>query len=353
MRHDLARHPRGATLVLCVVLLFLLFGMASLAVDFAGVQYVRSQARLAVDAAARDAAGGLQASVNTATQRAKDAAQRIDVGGEALVLSNQDIEFGTWDPSTKQFEVLTGSKRSGATAVRVTGRLTEERNRSVPLAFGRVVGFDQVEITVEAIATRGEIIQPSAAGAACPWLAGMPDGSRVKGYGGNTKDTIAPQHSPEQVKNLPLIPGTAIMFRQTSGTTTYTDTPDVGDITPDGDAGFLVRQRAANGINATRAPIMALMGIFLDDRRPDTYGMAAELDFSTASSRSFTEFRPKLKQVFFIGDGLNDDGVLQRFIVPEGATRFYLGIMDEKGWWHDNEDGLTTNMLDEKVKLVK
>lgn len=353
MRKHLAHHPRGATLALCVVLLFLLFGMASLAVDFAGVQYVRSQARLAVDSAARDAAAGLRVSVNTATQRAKQTAERNDVGGEPLLLTNQDIEFGTWDPSKKQFEVLTGSKRAGATAVRVTGRLTEERNRSVPLAFGRVVGFNQVEITVEAVATRGEIIQPYTAGAACPWLAGMPNGSRVKGYDGNNKDTIAPQHSPAQVKNLPLIPGTAIMFRQTLGTTTYTDTPNVGDITPDGDAGVMVRQRAANGINATRAPIMALMGIFLDDRRPDTYGMAAELDFSSSSSRNFTELKPKLKQVFFIGDGLNDEGTLQRFIVPEGATRFYLGIMDERGWWHDNEDGLTTNMLDEKVKLVR
>jgi len=353
MARDRQNLRRGGTLVTCVIVLFAMLAIASLAVDFASVSLVKTQAQQAVDAAAREGAYGLKTGISATQQRAKDMASRNLVAGRPLTLTNDDIQFGAWDPGTRTFEVLTGSKRDGATAVRVYGRLTRARNASIPMQFARLLGYNDFEVTVEAIATRGEIIQPYIQGAACPWLAGMPNGSRVTGYDGNTKDTIAPQHSPTLVSALPLVPGTALMFRQISGTTSYLDTPDVGDITPDGDPGFIVRQRAANGINATRAPIMALMGIFLDDRRPDTWAMQPELDFSTQQSRNFTEFRPKLKQVFFIGDGLNDDGQLQRFIVPEGATRFYLGIMDEKGWWHDNIDGLSTNMLDEKVKLVK
>jgi hypothetical protein len=81
--------------------------------------------------------------------------------------------------------------------------------------------------------------------------------------------------------------------------------------------------------------------------------MNGTLDFSTSNSRNFTQLSPKLKQVFFIGDGVNDNGQLQDFVVPAGATRFYLGIMDEKGWWWDNTGTLSTTMMDAKVTLVK
>ena len=46
-----------------------------------------------------------------------------------------------------------------------------------------------------------------------------------------------------------------------------------------------------------------------------------------------------LKQPFFIGDGVRNDGVTpQSFVVPTGATRLYLGIMDGQQW-SDNSGG--------------
>ena len=141
-------------------------------------------------------------------------------------------------------------------------------------------------------------------------------------------------------------------FRLSSGTTGWDDGSD-GTFGPDGDTSWIVQQAAANGINTTKAPIGSLVGIFLDARTPSSYSQATAGDFSTTASRDFSSLAPPLKQVFFIGDGLNSSGQLQDFVVPSGATRLYLGIMDEKGWWWDNTGTLTTSMMDDKVTLVK
>ena len=51
-----------------------------------------------------------------------------------------------------------------------------------------------------------------------------------------------------------------------------------------------------------------------------------------------------LEFVFFIGDGLRADGVtLQDFIVPAGATRLYIGVMDGQQW-SDNSGSLSTTV---------
>ncbi len=69
--------------------------------------------------------------------------------------------------------------------------------------------------------------------------------------------------------------------------------------------------------------------------------------------RNFDRLEPALKQVFFIGDGMNNQKALQEFIVPPGATRFYLGLMDEKGWWWDNTGEIQTTALDANIRLVQ
>jgi hypothetical protein len=55
------------------------------------------------------------------------------------------------------------------------------------------------------------------------------------------------------------------------------------------------------------------------------------------ASRDFASLSPLLKQPFFIGNGLRNDGLsVQQFIVPAGATRLYLGTMDGFGWWNNS-----------------
>jgi hypothetical protein len=212
------------------------------------------------------------------------------------------------------------------------------------------MGQRTIDLTSVSIATRGKIVSGSLAAAACPWLAGMPNGSQVAATGGNPTPAVAPTNSPSLVSGLTIAGGVHLCFREASGITSYAGSGQYG---PDGETDWIVAQDPANGINTTRAPIQSLVGIFLDDRVPNTYTQAASLDFSTAASRDFSTLSPGLKQVFYIGDGMNSAGQLQEFVVPTGATRLYLGIMDEKGWWWDNTGTISTTIMDSKVQLVK
>ena len=95
------------------------------------------------------------------------------------------------------------------------------------------------------------------------------------------------------------------------------------------------------------------MGIFLDDRTPNSWAPQAQLDFSAKASREFDRLTPSNKQVFFIGDGVqNGTQRLQEFVVPPGATRLFLGVNDELGFWWDNTGSYRTTAFVGTPKLV-
>lgn len=76
--------------------------------------------------------------------------------------------------------------------------------------------------------------------------------------------------------------------------------------------------------------VMFLAGVFLTDAAPST-PPPASLDFSSnAIGRSFSSLAPELQQTFYIGDGLTGEGTgsIQSFMVPDSATRLFLGIVD-------------------------
>jgi hypothetical protein len=76
--------------------------------------------------------------------------------------------------------------------------------------------------------------------------------------------------------------------------------------------------------------VMFLAGVFLTDLSPAAQAPPS-LDFSsTAIGRSFTTLSPLLQQTFYIGDGLTGQGSgsTQSFLVPDDATRLFLGILD-------------------------
>jgi hypothetical protein len=101
---------------------------------------------------------------------------------------------------------------------------------------------------------------------------------------------------------------------------------------------FYVDMDSAGGISGMKLfestpadrRVMFLAGVFLSDAAPS--GPApASLDFSgTAIGRSFSSLAPALQQTFYIGDGLTGEGsgAAQSFLVPDGATRLFLGIVD-------------------------
>ena len=94
--------------------------------------------------------------------------------------------------------------------------------------------------------------------------------------------------------------------------------------------------------------IAFLVGVFLNDSEPTGSGPSA-LDFT--NNTSFAELAPELNQTFFIGDGLTGSGLgnIQRFLVPEQATRLFLGFADgfavqgAPAYYDDNTGSLVAN----------
>ena len=56
------------------------------------------------------------------------------------------------------------------------------------------------------------------------------------------------------------------------------------------------------------------------------------IDISFSNNIDFSTLTPQLRQPFFIGDGRDSSGQVQQFIPPTGATRLFIGTMDEYEW---------------------
>ena len=102
-----------------------------------------------------------------------------------------------------------------------------------------------------------------------------------------------------------------------------------------------------SGIEHNR--FLFMTGVFLNDTSPTLMQEPPRLDFADIGS-NFSELSPALAQSFFIGDGRTDLGGLQRFYIPDDATRLFLGFADAYvfGWpnglppgaYADNTGGL-------------
>jgi hypothetical protein len=165
-----------------------------------------------------------------------------------------------------------------------------------------------------------------------PWLAGMPDGSIASCWEPEGCDS-APQQSPQEVVGLCLRAGESLTFQATGGVLHYPGWPLDP---PDGSSGITNHNwdddLGENGISDVIAPYDCLLGVFLDDTQPDQTPDPPNLDFGTTATRDYLTFSPLLKQVFFIGDGVTSHGEEQHVIIPEGATRLFLGTMDSSTW---------------------
>lgn len=106
---------------------------------------------------------------------------------------------------------------------------------------------------------------------------------------------------------------------------------------------------AARGISGVIAPSFLFTGgVFLTDNQPVV--APPRLDYQSIGT-NFNSHEPLLQQTFFIGDGRASGGTIQRFIVPDEATRLFLGFQDAVifGWpngaapgaYQDNTGALT------------
>ena len=144
---------RGMVLIYVAVSMVVLIAFASLAVDLGRVRLAKSELRCTADATAMAGTASLLNGVTSAQTAASTFASANSVDGSSQTLdTTNDIEFGTWDTSTRTFAVLTGSSRASANAMRVTVRRTAARGNAIPLLFAQLTGRSTCDVTATAIA---------------------------------------------------------------------------------------------------------------------------------------------------------------------------------------------------------
>jgi hypothetical protein len=174
-----------------------------------------------------------------------------------------------------------------------------------------------------------------------PFLAGMPRGARSS-FGDS-----APRQSPVLVP-LPLADAVAVTLTVSGGSNHVPSCPPMCDPL-DGGLFTAHQDGAENGISNVVAPYDSLLGVFLTDDQPDRSRAPKTLDFTRIGTK-FTSVAPLLRQVFFIGAGVNKDGSKRRCLVPRGATRLFLANMDSYEW-SNNTGGFVVTVSIERADV--
>ena len=177
-------------------------------------------------------------------------------------------------------------------------------------------------------------------GTSDPWLAGLSKGATASG------GDVAPLESPVLVPMK--VEGDQLLAIKAYGLAGNTRNPRKAD-GPDGGSWYTSHKGGArNGIANYKVPINALVGVFLSDQAPNTTAAPSAMNFSpdgnVKNGVSYHTLFPQLKQVFFIGNGLDNGGGQQYIDVPYGATRLYLGVADSSKW-ADNEGAFEALVL--------
>ena len=178
------------------------------------------------------------------------------------------------------------------------------------------------------------------------WLSGMPIGTTAS-PGDISGPDISPDQSPTLALGLSVTSQEDISFVVAGGVSRG----DWQISHPDGISSTGHLAATEHGICGITAPFQSLIGVFLGPERPDLSPPATTLDFSTIASRDLPVFSPLLKQPFFIGDGKNSLGQLQKFIIPQGATRLFLGSNDSYGWRYNKGIFLVSILTDFKSEV--
>jgi Flp pilus assembly protein TadG len=335
------RRTHGVVIVYATLIMTILVAFAGLAVDWGRVQLVETEMQRATDAAARFGAAGLRNILNgtsAAYNNAITSAAENKVDGTPLVLTTSDIELGQWNTTYRTF---TASSPGVANAVRVTAHRSNSRGTAVRLTFGGLFGAKTVDVSTTAIAMLSDADEQtiSVPATSNPFLAGMPSGSMASPNNPHNSPDYAgsswnPKQSPPQADDIPVTPGKSITFDGVNGGATN-DYNDDARYTADGNTGWVTGNTNGNenGIGDVMAPGNSLIGVFLSDSRPSlSAAPSTNLDFSDSTKRNFSTLSPGLKQLFFIGDGRRDNGDVQQFVVPTGATRLFIGTWDSYEW---------------------
>lgn len=368
------RHRRsGSVLLIALALITMMFALAGLSVDWGRTLLVEAEIQRAVDAAARHGAAGLMKNRAQAIRNVELALEDNPVQGAAIAAGAVTITFYDYDAAADTLVEVDGSV-ANAIGVRVamTGEL------GVETMFAGMFGVEHFDASASSVATiHKEMERLDVDAKSNPWLAGMPAGTISNQYNPEGDPDYAGDAgaSPNQV-GVPITAGESMAFDAVSGGAAFSngqslanadgftgnifnnrfandrvkaqDLPKVdwnGDGRPDASMDWMTYYTDGHGVEHGKSDLVApgtsLVGVFLGPNQPLPGNEPNALRFDTNNRRDFKSLSPDLNQPFFIGDGRNNDGEQQRFVVPAGATRLYLGVMDMYQWGN-NTGGFTT-----------
>ncbi len=155
-----------------------------------------------------------------------------------------------------------------------------------------------------------------------PFLAAQQNGTTSKG-------DVAPTNSPLPVP-LAVSMGDVLRYSNVTGNVQYSGGQGTAP-GPEGDPAVLVTMMSDLGISGSTMPRDSLLGVFLPVR-VNAGAAPVDSDYSTAAARDYVVLQPELFQLFYIGDGLRDDGSPQSVVAPARARKLFLGSADGGGW---------------------
>jgi hypothetical protein len=389
--------------------MMILSTLAAISVDWGRILVAKSQLQQAVDAAARYGTATLEIDPAGAVEKAHAVLDQNPVDGKVIPRAFRTIECGEWNPIDGTFTVLAATDPK-VNAVRCSVTLPGGAG-GIGTAFAKETGSEQwgsarVGTTASATAAlQGNILANTTVPATSNlWLAGMPAGTVSNPFNPHKNPDIAGSDdtsdahsvrkaSPLNVHQLKLGSGELdrLSFYSINGGAQHTSTGaldtadgstkkratnryakglydkklkplagqskgsyDVLDLDVPQANGTVARNGGEHGKANMQAPYNCLVGVFLGPARPEVGQEPPSLDFwSDPDSREFDRIEPLIAQPFFIGDGRNSDGTEQVFVVPDGATRLYLGVMDSYEWGNNQGHFKTVIKKPGRVTLVE
>ena len=327
-----SRRNRGSVLLYVVVMLTLFTAVCSLAVDFGRVQIIKTEMQRTADMTARgymemyNVYGKTYADAHVSSLYAN---AQNPVDGNSGITPTVTVQFGSW--ASGAFSSSTGT----TPAVKVTVTRTNANGNKVALNWGMLIGFNSIDVHATSVAALSgssstSVNIPSTANL---YFAGMPS---------NTTDVFGcnmTNNAPYQV-SIPVTPGTMLTFTSFTGTSSVVP-GSVSYTGPNGNSSYVVAHGQnwdgtmmypgpENGIADAKMPEDAMVGLFLDNNAPTSSSApSGQVDWTqTSVNNQATYSNLALKTPFMIGDGKTSGGTVQQFMVPAGATRFYLGVWD-------------------------
>ncbi len=140
---------RGSMLPVLAAGVALGIGFASFAIDASALYSTKHKLQAGADAAVLAAASQLPNETAVRTTGVAYAAKNLPVTHHGTALVTNDVVLGQWDSGTRTFT----PGANPPDAVQVTVRRTAANGNAVPTFFARILGYDEIDIVVTAIAS--------------------------------------------------------------------------------------------------------------------------------------------------------------------------------------------------------